>query len=63
MVTLTRIMLDPRLLAGSGTLPPDISDTDDDIDPGPSDPHDYEDLGMVAVLLARHGLRLGHWIR
>jgi hypothetical protein len=38
-------VLDPRLLAGSGALFPDISDDDDDMDPGPPDQHDYTDFG------------------
>jgi hypothetical protein len=46
MCTFTRIVLDPRLLAGSHTLPQDhdISDDDYDIDPVPPDQHDIPDF-------------------
>jgi hypothetical protein len=57
------MVVDPRLLAGSGALLPDsdISDDDNDLDSdlGPPDPDDNADLGMVQV----HLQHKGHWIR
>ena len=63
MHTFTRIVLDPRWLAGSGALPSDYADDDDYMDPGPPDPHNDADFGhgcSAPGSSRAHRVRLGH---